>query len=535
MNLLNELVARISFRMSVLYPQSPTRIRQETRRLLVKRGCLGAGIILFFVMFSRDVYWVAISILLVAVVGFVYEASVYNRLRVRMLGQLEEFLNQLVFNYRYSRSIEEAMFDTVASSPYDIGLHGSFMQELLDRDDYEETLEYYASVCPDSYFLMFFSLCHIVKNEGDSEEADGSMFIDSINLLIEDINEDLTRHTRLANAFTGLLPVSVMPVFFMKPMELWAMANVDGLGDYYRGTAGVLGTLAVAAMSIIVFWMVGRMQYPYVMQRRKSRLVELLTYGAGDDSAYGAMVEGLQNHFINRNYGKYKRLSVILRQACCELNVREFKVKQALYGVAGGVLCLLLSSGLCMGALPRVGLVLAGAFLGYWLPIVIIAFSQATVRNDIANEVIRLQSAVWMCVKQDGVDVPVILSHMEMVAVHFKEPIIKALDGYDGSGLEALETLRDEAYDKTFARLVDGLIACDELSVPDAFANIGMERKYNIRKRRMTEEKLIQDRGALARFVAFIPMMSSIVLKLILPFIMEGMNELLALTSELQF
>lgn len=533
-SLLNELVQRVSYRMSVLYPQSRMKIKLETRKIIIKRVFLSVALLAFLLFFSMDFYWILLCTMFVFMVNVAYEASVYNKLHFKILEQFEEFINELVFQYRYSKSLEESLFETISSAPYEIGLHGNLIFSLLDNDDYDDALEYYKSISPNSFFLMFYSLCHMVKIEGDKQIEGESLFIKNLNLLADDISEEMNLQKKTTNAFTGLLFVSILPVFFIKPMEIWAMSNVDGLRGYYHGVAGILGTLIVMGLSMGAFLMIKKMEYPFVQKTKKSRLIELLTYGKGDDGWYAKLIENIQGYFINRNYGKYKRLSVLLSQVYYELNVREFKVKQVLYFFAGALIGIYFSSRLCVGHFL---VVIIGGILGiiaYEIPLLEIGFSRNSIRNNISNEIIRIQSIIQMCINQDGVDVSFLLSHMEMVSMYFKGVLAKAFDAYDGNGLEALEELKVEAGEKSFGRVVEGLIACDVLPVYEAFANLNRERYANIQKKRIVEDKILQDRAAIAKFIAYIPLMTSILIKLILPFVMEGMNSMLTFTTEFQ-
>ncbi|MDD6796884.1 MAG: hypothetical protein PUE71_01185 [Clostridia bacterium] len=529
-----ELVQRVIFRMSVLYPGSRRKIMDETKKLLAVKAIISIAAFIFLISFEMSLYWITLAAVLVPVINGAYEAHVYSKINIRLLEQFEDFLNDMVFQYRYCNNLEEALADTIMNARPEMSMHGNLINELLSKDDYDETLEYYKSICPDSYFLMFFSMCYMVKAEGDKADEGGSVFINNLNMLIADINDEINLSAKTDNAFSGLFMVTLIPLFAMKPMEQWAVGNVPGLAAHYESSAGVIGTIIVSLLSIIIFAMIKKMKYPYVKYAKKSRLIELLTYGNDENGAYAVTVAAIQNALINRRYPQYRRLAALLGKTCANVNVREFKTKQVLCCIVGGLMILLIGAEVSMHPMVRAGTAAAGAVAGYWGPWFAMAFSFEAVKNNIMNEVIRLQATVQMCMYQDGIDVPGILSHMEMVAVYFKNALAKTIDGYDGDGIQALEELKTGEYNKSFLRLVDGLAACDVLPVPLAFANIGREREFEIGKQKIREDKVLGNKSAVAKFVAFIPMMAAILLKLILPFVMEGMNSLMAFSSEFQ-
>lgn len=520
--------------MNVLYPGSRKKVWEETKKLLIKKLIISLAAAAFLIAFDFSTYWIILTLMLVILINGVYEAYVYSRMNIKLLERFEDFLNDLVFQYRYCGSIEEALQDTIMNTSPDMSLHGNLIYELITGDDYEEALEYYKTVSPNSYFLMFFSICYMVKAEGDKSEAGESVFINNLNMLISDINDEINLSKKTDNAFSGLFMVTLLPVFMMKPMEMWAVSNVPGLASHYGSNAGIAGTLVISFFSIGICAAVKKMKYPYIPARSKSRLIETLTYGRDENGAYAGLVASIQNMMINRSYQKYRRLSILLKKTCSDMNVREFKIKQLLY------------SALCAAALPavtsnitfpwyiRAAELVLGGIAGYWIPMLSMAFSYESVKNSIMSEVIRLQAIVSMCIYQDGIDVRGILSHMEMVSVYFKNAVSCAVNSYDGDGMQALEELKSKEYNKSFLRLVDGMIACDVLPIDQAFANIGKERDFDIQKKKLEDDKALNNKSAIAKFAAYIPMFASVTIKLILPFIMEGLNSLMAFSSEFQ-
>lgn len=526
-----ELVQRVFFRMSVLYPESPAKIRRETVKLLYRKVVVSVLCFLFLLLFDRSLYWLIISALLVSAVNMVYEAAAYARLNQKILVQFETFLNDLTFAYRYSGSIEEALSDTIMNTSKEMALHGNFIYELLTREDYAGTLEYYQSVCPDNYFLMFYAICYMVKSQGDKQTDKGSVFLDNVNRLIADINREINHGEKLSAAFSGLFGVSIIPLFALKPMELWAVSNVEGLETYYASAAGTAGTLIIAFLSIAVYIGMKKLKYPFAVYRGRSKLIELLTYGNSHTGTYGQWLSRFQNFFMERHYTRYRRLSELLRRTGCPLNVREFKVKQFVCGIMGIAVVIGVTTGFMLSVFVRLLFVAAGFIVGFAVPQLAIVLSAEALSANIQREVHRLQSVVQICIYQDGIDVRGLLMHMEIAANYYKSVIARASDMYEAIGTQALEELKNGEYNQSFLRLVDGLVACDVLPVAESFAGLERERSYDIEKRIIEEDHILQNKSAFAKFLAFLPMMAAIVLKLILPFVMEGMNSIVRFSS----
>ena len=77
-------------------------------------------------------------------------------------------------------------------------------------------------------------------------------------------------------------------------------------------------------------------------------------------------------------------------------------------------------------------------------------------------------------------------------------------------------------------RICDALEFCEELPVEEAFLNLEDEREYFLKKN-MEERKNYQGECiALAKMSAYLPMFLLIILKLVVPFVAEGLSELQA-------
>ena len=84
-----------------------------------------------------------------------------------------------------------------------------------------------------------------------------------------------------------------------------------------------------------------------------------------------------------------------------------------------------------------------------------------------------------------------------------------------------------------FNRIIDGFIACDDMYIHKAFEDVEIDRQYYIEKHKMDNKYYIEQRGAIGKFLSFIPICLVVIVKLIIPFVIEGMNQMA--TSGMQF
>jgi hypothetical protein len=260
------------------------------------------------------------------------------------------------------------------------------------------------------------------------------------------------------------------------------------------------------------------MKYPSIVRKSKSKVIEYI--------ATIPTVRNWQDSRINKNYGKYNHLNAFLKQVCCQYNVKEFELKQLLCAVSILIIGILVMFSIGWNVIISVITGVTAAFIAYRVPKISLKISYLLLKENIMSEINRFQATIIMCMHQDGVDVTSILNHLEMVAVYFKSSIAKVIDEYSGSGIESLEKLKYEEKHKSFIRIIDGLIVCDNISVSEAFEFIEKDREYDMQKREIQEARQLSNKVAMGKFISFIPMMTTICLKLILPFVVEGINRL---------
>ena len=102
----------------------------------------------------------------------------------------------------------------------------------------------------------------------------------------------------------------------------------------------------------------------------------------------------------------------------------------------------------------------------------------------------------------------------------------EAVDHFSYHRMETLQRLKQEIPDEPVQRICDALEFCEELPVEEAFLNLEDERAYFLKKN-MEERKNYQGECiALAKMVAYLSLFLLIILKLVIPFVAEGLSEI---------
>ena len=85
----------------------------------------------------------------------------------------------------------ELLLDAINEGNYQISIHGQLIYNYL-RESYTKDRCDYQEVCPNHFFLTFYSLCESVMKYGDKKTKEGSLFIKNLSYLKEDINIYIT-------------------------------------------------------------------------------------------------------------------------------------------------------------------------------------------------------------------------------------------------------------------------------------------------------------------------------------------------------
>ena len=77
-----------------------------------------------------------------------------------------------------------------------------------------------------------------------------------------------------------------------------------------------------------------------------------------------------------------------------------------------------------------------------------------------------------------------------------------------------------------YEKLLDSFLACDTMPIFQAFEDVETDRGYYVEKHKQDNEEIINKKSMIAKTIAFLPLCLVILLKLILPFVMQGISAL---------
>lgn len=139
------------------------------------------------------------------------------------------------------------------------------------------------------------------------------------------------------------------------------------------------------------------------------------------------------------------------------------------------------------------------------------------------EEISQFQSIIIMLMHIENVSAFTILEWMETFSVVFRESIRTCVITYQTSDVKALQTLKKAESYEPFLHIVDNLEMCDRIGAEKAFDEIEVDRKNDHEKRNLDTKIYTSKKAEMAMQLAAIPLMMTIILYLIIPFMVGAL------------
>lgn len=512
------IIRKIEQRVFVLYPSTKYSVIKKTQDYMIKMFFVSLILFLGLWAFSDiSFYYTCIVLVIVYVVSNTYINTTLIKEELKLLLYFEEFVTEVHFRYQFEGNVLSSIETAINKVPYEMAVHGEMILNYL-KNAYRGEGDDYREIAPNSLFLTFYSLSLTVLNYGDKTIESGSLYLRNLGYLKEDINIEILKRKKIQGQFMGLSKVTILPIFFIKIIEKWALANMPELSEYYYGTAGILTTIFLTVLTIAVYKLITYLRCSGGQKEYKGIYIQKLL----DIGIVYAMVLKI----IKLNYKKSEEINRMLKSMMYPYDIKEFVLRRIVFmAVTWAVTFVILASiGLNM-ILCFAGAVIFGCvtYYVYFLQIVI---KRRVMIMDSEEEIVRFQSVILMLMHMDRISVYEVLCEIDKFAVIFGEEIRKMINGYSYNGMKVFEEAKENTGFLPFEKLMDNFLAVDLLGVKNAFLNMETERRYYVEKHKQETEDVIVKKAVIAKAAAFVPICLVIMLKLILPFVMEGIKQL---------
>lgn len=512
------LTRKLEHRIELLYPATRYSVIRQTERYLIRTYIAALLVIAgLFVFAEFSIYYGCLAAVIVYVMISSHINTELAGQELRLLGMMEEFVSEVHFNYQFNGMLYESVEKAIEKVPYEMAIHGEIILSYL-KNAYRGGGDDYRDIAPNSLFLTFYSLSLTVLNYGDKTERAGSVYLKNLGYLKESINIEILKRKRVEGQFAGLSAVAILPVFSIKLIEAWALSNMPELREAYQGFTGTLTTIAVSLVTVGIYRLIMALRTPYRTRGCKSAWVERL---AACDIADSVVM-----FIIRRTYKSSERLNRLLKSVVYPYDIKEFVLRRIVFSAAVAATVFSVSISIGMAWWGGVLMAAVSGVCTYEAAYMVILIKRRIMIMDSEEEIVRYQSVILMLMHMDRITIEQILVQMRSFAVIFREEADRMTDRFSYMGMRIFEEIKEKTGFMPLEKLMDGFLATDALGIEAAFSGMEEERRYYVEKHRQDNDEIIMKKAAAAKVMAFIPMCLVILIKLILPFVIEGMRQL---------
>ena len=137
--------------------------------------------------------------------------------------------------------------------------------------------------------------------------------------------QGMTKRRKINNQFLGLMGLTLLPVFAIKPIEKWALYNMPEMQEAYYGIQGRMSTIFLMVFTIAVYKLITVLKRINYTEKYKNRLIEQL--------AAHEMVNGFIMFYIRHRKKQAEKINRLLREVVYSYNLAEFLLIRWLYAL----------------------------------------------------------------------------------------------------------------------------------------------------------------------------------------------------------
>lgn len=521
--LTNAILIRVRQRYEILCPAQETYIVQKTVKTLLFTWVVILLEIIGIIRLRPSILQAMIAIMCSVILHNEIIQFCVQTLEQKILIQLEQFITDIRHHYYVSRMVDDAIFDALDHTPYEMRVHALKFHDIITSENCEELADRYHLSSHNNFLNLFLALCVTVVEYGDRKINDQSLFLMNLSNLKVEINLEVLKLKQQNYLYSGLSFVIIAPMTVMKVIEHWGISNLAELSTFYQGKFGYVTAFLIISISIIIYRIVSEFRGNQSNDVKDYILINALL-------EQRKLAEALNNYILYCRKA-VNRLKKILDESGEVIQLRQVLMMKFFYAF----LAYAISTGVSIFYLIRENgrydwyELLAATFIAlvsFKLPDLKLQFHRKIAVMGREDEMIRYQSILLMLMYIERISVIEVLERIEEFSYLFRKQIQNCINNYNASDALALEELKESTSFLPFQRMVDNFMMSDEIGIELAFDEVAADRQHFQEKRKQENEMNLKQRFELAQFIAYIPAILVIGGYLILPFLLECYNQL---------
>lgn len=334
-------IRNIRKRLEILHAHDEYTIRRETMRITyLAIGVTAVAVVLLTVLSGTLLSFLWILLGMVVANGILIDTFV-NKAEDRLLKQSIIFYEDVRHHYQQTKNVEEAIYEASQTCPHEAGKHAERIYDVLTAENQSEALETYYEIAPNRYYRLFAGISYLISEYGDRYVKNGSMFLNAVARLVQEINYEILRRDKLNYLLKGLAAICIAPVLVLQPLEDWAREYFPIMSDFYTSKFGLIIKVVFFAVVLICYLIIRKMlEHDEARYMAKSKRLNWEKW---------LYERKLVRWGINRikpqpHKRLHFKLTMLLKQANSPLTLEWLYVQRAFISI----LCFVITLGLCL-------------------------------------------------------------------------------------------------------------------------------------------------------------------------------------------
>ncbi len=257
--LLKIYIQKIRKRLEVLHADDEYSIRRETMQITYLTLGVSVAALVILLLLSGGLLSILWIILGTVIANGILVDTFVNRAEDRLLKQSVIFLEDTRHFFQQTKNVEESVYEASQTATHTMGRHGERIYEVLTADNQQEAIETYYEVSPNRYLRLFTGISFLVSEFGDRYIKTGSMYLNALAKLVQEINYEILRRDKLHYLLKGLAAIAIAPALFMAPLETWARTYFPIMSDFYESKTGTIVKVAFFVVIISCYLIIRKM------------------------------------------------------------------------------------------------------------------------------------------------------------------------------------------------------------------------------------------------------------------------------------
>ncbi|MEX3624889.1 hypothetical protein [Viridibacillus arvi] len=258
--LLKTVLIRIRKRIETLSIYDEYSLRREVMKIIFSIFAIFSFLAILLITIKPTfliIFWIFVGMFFVS--GVLVDFFV-NKVEVKMLYQLTQLNNHIRYFYQQTKMVDDAIYESIALAGPEVKIQAERIYSIITSLDPQTELAKYEEVAPSRFLKWLAGKALMIQDEGDVVSENGSAFLKSLTAINVEINTDLLFRQKLEYRLRGLTVVSIAPIFFAVPIQMWAVSTFEVMSNYYESRIGFLCEVIVYFISVLSYIMIRKIR-----------------------------------------------------------------------------------------------------------------------------------------------------------------------------------------------------------------------------------------------------------------------------------